>query len=372
MATEVIKIVDPDNGSGTNYTSLSAWEAGEQGDLTGARDEIAVAKCRCTGGTADTTCVYISGWTTDSTRYIKIWTDPSESYRHSGKWETGNKYRIISSGYFGTICNQNSARLDLVIDGLQIENTHNEESGVAACGVFSYREYIFNLTVSHCVIRCGATTPAHSACGIWVHDCPTSGSSTVKIYNNICYGFTGSEDSCGILISCGGGTAPVYVVYNNTFCGNKYNFCLNPNWGSPPTFYVKNNIGQSPGTSDYYRNSSDGTWYTSKNISSDTSSWDASYQSKTVSFVDASGRDYHLASSDTEARNNGDNLYNDAQLAFQTDIDGDDRGGSGAQWDIGADEYVAAASSTRVPFRRMNVLLRLCLSVLTLFGRLFR
>ena len=30
------------------------------------------------------------------------------------------------------------------------------------------------------------------------------------------------------------------------------------------------------------------------------------------------------------------------------------------------------ASSTLVPFRRMNVLLRLCLSVLTLFGRLFR
>jgi len=43
MATTVTKIIDPDNGSGTDYTSLSAWEAGQQGDLTGVRDEIAVA-----------------------------------------------------------------------------------------------------------------------------------------------------------------------------------------------------------------------------------------------------------------------------------------------------------------------------------------
>lgn len=372
MATEVIKIVDPDNGSGTNYTSLSAWEAGEQGDLTGARDEIAVAKCRCTGGTADSSAVYIAGWTTSSTQYIKIWTDTSESYRHSGKWSTGNKYRITSSAYFGTIYNSNGARLDLVIDGLQIENTRNEEGGIIATGFYSYTNYAINITISNCIFRCGATTPANQGCGIRIHDHNSSGSSTIKIYNNIAYGFTGSNEGCGIFVAYGSGTAPVYVIYNNTCCGNTYNFCLYPNWSSSPTFYLKNNIGQSPGTSDYYRDSSDGTWYTSKNISSDTSSWDISYRSKTVSFVDASGRDYHLSSSDSEARNNGDNLYNDSQLAFQTDIDGEDRGGSGATWDIGADEYVAAASSTRVPFRRMNVLLRLCLSVLTLFGRLFR
>jgi len=119
MATEVIKIVDPDNGSGTNYTSLSAWEAGEQGDLTGARDEIAVAKCRCTGGTADTTGLIIEGWTTDSTRYIKIWTDPAESYRHNGKWTTGNKYRLYTSDYWGCIF-LNQSPIHIKIIGLQL------------------------------------------------------------------------------------------------------------------------------------------------------------------------------------------------------------------------------------------------------------
>ena len=94
MATEVVKVIDPDSGSGYDYDSLYDWEAAQQGDLTGARDEIAVAKCRCTGGTADTTAVTIDGWTTSATDYIKIWTDPSESYRHNGTWQTGNKYRL--------------------------------------------------------------------------------------------------------------------------------------------------------------------------------------------------------------------------------------------------------------------------------------
>ena len=74
MATEVVKIVDPDNGAGADYTSLSAWEAGEEKDLQQA-DEIAVAKCRCTSGSADTDYVVIDGsWNTDADHYIKIWT----------------------------------------------------------------------------------------------------------------------------------------------------------------------------------------------------------------------------------------------------------------------------------------------------------
>ena len=97
MATEVVSVVDKDNGSGTDYLSLSLWESNEQGDLTGVRDEIAIAKCRCTGGTADTS-VSIDGWTTSSTQYIKIWTDPAESYRHAGVYpSSGNIYRMSTT-----------------------------------------------------------------------------------------------------------------------------------------------------------------------------------------------------------------------------------------------------------------------------------
>ena len=43
MATEVVTIIDPDSGTGYDYVSLDSWNTNEQGDLTGVRDEIAVA-----------------------------------------------------------------------------------------------------------------------------------------------------------------------------------------------------------------------------------------------------------------------------------------------------------------------------------------
>ena len=350
MATEVIKIIDPNNGSGTNYTSLSAWEAGEQGDLTGARDEIAVAKCRCTGGTADTTNVTIDGWTTSSTQYIKIWTDPSESYRHNGKWQTGNKYRIVSSASWG----QGTLRIAeqyVRIIGLQIDNTAEDQANgiVADSSAQSTSSY---LLISHNIVRLsgGGGTSRH-------YGINNIGGLNSYVINNIVYGW-----EYGINI----GYLEVAVnicIYNNTFVNCSSSCVVNYSY-SGANVRLYNNIAQGTSSEGNYVGDPDAS---GSNISSDTTSPNAAYRSKTVTFV-GSGN-YHLSSSDTEARSNGTNLYNDSYYAFQDDIDGDDRGGS---WDIGADEYVAAASSTRVPFRRMNVLLRLCLSVLTLFGRLFR
>ncbi|MCK4945339.1 MAG: hypothetical protein KAS59_03650, partial [Alphaproteobacteria bacterium] len=157
---EFVSIVDPDNGAGTDYTSLSAWESNNQADLTvdttlvfshsgitgtiadtdsvtGANstatadvvhvtntqillenisgvfesDEqvyqtlntnhvtisnagdmaIAVASCRSSAGTADTTLVSIDGWTTSATNYIKIYTGTEN--RHSGIW-SDSVYRL--------------------------------------------------------------------------------------------------------------------------------------------------------------------------------------------------------------------------------------------------------------------------------------
>jgi len=65
--------------------------------------------------------------------------------------------------------------------------------------------------------------------------------------------------------------------------------------------------------------------------------------SQTFSFVGAA--DFHLQANDTGALGYGLNLYNDATYPFQDDIDGQDRGGAAAAWDIGADEYVSAAAT---------------------------
>jgi len=340
MATEVVKIVDPDNGSGTDYTSLAAWEAGEQGDLTGARDEIAVAKCRCTGGTADTTAVTISGWTTDSTRYIKIWTDPSESYRHDGKWNT-SKYRITSNAYYGTICNGNGARLDLWLDGLQIENSRENQSGAAGAGLWSYQDYIFNITVSNCIIRNTASSPCVGS-GVTVLDAADSGTTYFKCYNNIIYGFSG-YDGAGIRYNRSANGATRHIIcYNNTLYGNYKNLFLNQNWpGSEPVYiHSKNNLLYNhTGGGDFVRSDDGGTWDVENDLSSDATSLDTSHRNQTVAFVDAANRDLHLSSSDTGARGQGTNLSSDSYLPFSTDIDGQSRGST---WDIGADEYVAA------------------------------
>ena len=57
----------------------------------------------------------------------------------------------------------------------------------------------------------------------------------------------------------------------------------------------------------------------------------------TVTFMDESAMDFHLAPDDTAARDQGVNLSNDANLAFLDDIDVDSRP-QGVGWDIGADE----------------------------------
>jgi len=91
--TTYTKIVDP-GGSG-DYTSLSAWEAGEQ--TLYASGDIAIADVRRTTSAKDTTAVTISGWTTGVIPKIIV----NSAYRHQGKWEdqiggTGNYIATLS------------------------------------------------------------------------------------------------------------------------------------------------------------------------------------------------------------------------------------------------------------------------------------
>ena len=110
------------------YTSLSAWEAGEQRDLT-ATDEIAVARIEGTWTNPDTTPVTIDGWTTDATRYIRIYTTPEA--RHTGKWDN-TRYRLESGNFGAKIVNnqQDYTR----IEGLQI---HHSGGGGSSAGISS-------------------------------------------------------------------------------------------------------------------------------------------------------------------------------------------------------------------------------------------
>ena len=104
MPSESKKTIDPDNGGGTDYLSLDAWEddlGGTSGNLP-ALDIIAVAECRASSGGNDTAKVIIGGWTTDSTRYIEVRLHPDE--QNTGIWNTNNyTHAITETGPFSEV-----------------------------------------------------------------------------------------------------------------------------------------------------------------------------------------------------------------------------------------------------------------------------
>src|SRR4030067_2642327 len=75
--------------SGGDYSSLSAWEAGQQKVISAGDSEQ--AECY---SFSDTTQLIIDGWTTAADAYIRIYVASGE--RHAGKWDS-TKYRLEST-----------------------------------------------------------------------------------------------------------------------------------------------------------------------------------------------------------------------------------------------------------------------------------
>ena len=107
---EVVRIIDPDNGPGTDYTSLQEFNHSEKRDLVRAQ-EIAVALCRSSKGSADQPA-QIEGWVTSEQYYVKIIAD--EGHRASARWDD-RKYRIIEHTTINSEC------LDVEVDHLLVD-----------------------------------------------------------------------------------------------------------------------------------------------------------------------------------------------------------------------------------------------------------
>jgi hypothetical protein len=328
MATTVTHIVDPDGGAGHDYDSLVLWEAGEQGDLTGVRDEIAVATCRCTGGTAETSGqTTLAGWTVSATQYIKVWTDPAESYRPTGVgWPTGNKYRIEVNG--GTNTGFNISQNYTRVEGIWTSQNDAEVSGFTLGDTLAGGCRLVN-----CVAR---NTSANSNASGFTH----GGVNEVApnyVINCLAYG----PWEWGFYVR-GNNTTSRSFTYNCTAYGCYYGFRARSSYCQ-----VKNCI--AVGCTDAFLESTayEVADYNGYDEGADpgTNGIDLSGYTDAQIFVDAAGGDFHLAAS-SPCIGVGLNLYNDASFAFQDDIDGNDRGGAAASWDIGADEYVAAGGTT--------------------------
>lgn len=344
MATEHITVVDPDQGAGYDYASLSLWES-DFGDTTGnlpSDDLIAIAKCRSTGGTADATAVAIDGWTTDATRYIKVWTDSAESYRHDGKWNTG-KYRIsLSSGGTGALTiGDNYVR----VIGLQLNNTSADRgAGIAFTGEFANGANL--VTISHCIFKGVTDTEAWALLtgGIFTVNAAND-NLNLHIYNNVFYDYKCANDYTGAMVlRMWYGSAKVYA--------NTIHDCrLGIVQGGDSTVTVKDMLfdgcttdATGTITDTYCATSNDNT----KGLNA---SGTGNRFSQTFSFVDGNNGDFHLTVSDSGARDYGTGLSGDTP-AISDDIDGVTRTGT---WDIGADEYVAEGGGTlplKHPFLR--------------------
>lgn len=303
MATAVEVVVD--TGGTGDYATLAAAEAGEQRNLVTADEQLTI-KCQCTTGVADNSPFTFAGWTDDATRYIKVWTDPAEGYRHTGKWDD-SKYRnvnILSYDYldFGQV---------RIAEGLQLyQSAYNGLVGAAllsfdSCIVKGYLKPVGGGTISNCLFL-------------------YSGYNTKGIDNN----WRGSQYTYNCTFV--GIALGMSIVTGNIACTTKN--CL---------FYDC--------AADYYQSVS--TSKTQTNCATDNDSAASGLSSaesthrfeQTFGFVNSGSGDYHLTSSDGGAKGYGTNLY----ATFTTDIDGQARPSSGA-WCIGADEYIAAGGGDYV------------------------
>ena len=318
MATTVTKIIDPDSGTGFDYASMSAFEAGEDANLVTA-DQVIIGKCRCTGGTADTTAVVFGGWTCDATRYVQVWTDTSETYRHNGTYQTGNKYRIeLSSASPLTIQINNTNRMDLKVIGIASKPDRTSSgtgmgpiNGTSTAGAGS------TYVVDKCMFSYSAASTGNVRCITG-----TSANITWTITNNISHLYRGNT----IFETTAGGTV---TVYNNTMVGDNASTTTGYS-RSGGTWTSKNNIGQDISTC-FSANTGQ-----SYNLSDDaTATGTGSVASTTLTFADKAGGDLHLASSDTAAMSAGLGPASDAVVPT-TDIDENIR--LGTFCDIGADE----------------------------------
>ena len=409
MATTVTSIVDPSNQAGTDYTGLIAWDAGEYGDLTGVRDEISEASCRTSSSTADafgTSQLSHSGWTVDSTRYCKIYSDSNN--RPGTKFDT-TKYHITYTGSSSAIVEHEDYT---VWDGIQVDASGSTGNTFR---VYGY-DLSYEMEIKNCILKGCSTNYTRVLMGY------VESGTDLFVSNCIIYDGTGTDSGADFT---GGGNQ--YVYYNTihncdwglnadsssvcTAINNIINDCITDcvdraNMGSNSRNNIQNDIAYqsyfgvdlTTGTCSSYGSNklidssknfntlgvkagqylrddtgSNSSYVTA--VDSDTQlstnddyfNTDDTYTIKwnfvgSVTFDDEANDDFALGSGDTAAKENGYDLSGDTNYPVSTDILGNTRDSSNPC--IGAHELssyptlstpmVALAGSTGAAIRRYS------------------
>lgn len=296
------------------YTSLSAWEAAEERNLTSTarypNGEIEMVECWPTN---DRTALYINSWVTGKNNFIKVYTPLSQ--RHKGIWDD-TKYNLQVS----TNTTMEIRSCHVKVDGLQFENINSfdwTDKGVWVSATESNCEY----TISNNIIKSDNPT-ASFVNGIAVF---ANGSGVCNIFNNIIYDFTTSGSGGNMYFEAADFITNVYnnTVYNARNCYSQVEGTVNM-FGNIAQDCVNDYLGTY--NIDDYNVSEDGT-----------SSGDNS-RTCTVTFVSTSTNDFHLATDDTCAKGYGSPISYKLAASSYSDIDGQTRPSNG--WDIGADQTI--------------------------------
>ena len=310
-----------------DYTSLASAEAGEQGNLVSLDRQLDI---ECYASAApDTTQVMFDGWTTDSTRYIRVLTPLSE--RHDGKWNTSKYYMEHSTtGDPGGVlaCREEYT----IFEGLQIRNTKASPTEFNDCIYTEAR-----ITVIKCITRGGYY-------GINVSI------ANSEVRNSIAYGAVRG----GYVRGFAGGSA---AAYNCTFIGSQYGL----NTDASVNYPIAKNVYAHGGTACYSNNGGANLLTKTNCMSSDTTATNnaggggatnctnnIAHDTNNFTNVTAGSEDYHIPTG-SALKDAGVDLSGQ----FTDDIDGDTRSGT---WDVGADEFTAGGGGGPTPIRSMPLM----------------
>jgi hypothetical protein len=289
-----------DGTSGNPYCSCAEWEAQNRNLVT--QDKFLTVEFE---GSQTDSCT-LADWTTDATRAIVL-----------------EGLEIATEEY--------GATLTITVSNVTVKNAELSRNGAYTSTRNIYIYDATNITIERSIIWAGSSFIADAGTGM-VAVTPSAGTYTFR--NNIMYD---CARTCLESVSASGIT---WNVYNNTAVNaNRSAFQIQQD-GAGGTTNIKNNICQTVGAGYYCYDLAATTLNTGNNISSDATSPDTDYRSKTISFVDAGADNYHLAAGETDAIDAGADL---SATGFSNDYDGDSRTGT---WDIGADETGGGGGTT--------------------------
>jgi len=337
-ASALSTVTSTTNKTGEDYASLQAWEDDKDGDITAAgNDTIQVLEVYDDDGAIDET-VSFGGWTTNTTNYIKIHAPSGE--KHNGTAASGAKIAYTTAGSVFIFANSG---IDVYIEDLifyfKTPQAYNNSA------------VIFNQTASdtfeinRCIFYANASQGVNSNGNAFVK---LESNTPWHVTNSEFYGLkpgTGSETGFGVVAACSGNAC--YFI-NNTTQNNSTGICV---YGGDRV--LSNMLGQDNDAADFacgFHSAS------TNNLSSDTTAppYNTYYTEINVDFVNESvgSENLHLASTSTDAIDHGVDFG--TYWSEHIDIDGRDRDSEEDTWDIGADEYVAAAGGdTYYPFKQL-------------------